>query len=239
MKRLLPILLAMPMLASCVFGTASKDDYTKLPPEGKTFDVKSFKAIDASGVFNIILAQGAKESVVVKGDMLKTLTIKNDGETLVLDDGHLVHVTTSAFKTDIYITVTKLTDIDIKTVGETSCSDTLKLKSLSFHSKGVSNTTLWLKADSVDITTEGVGKVSIAGRASAADMHVSGVGSLDAKDFKVDVLHAHVSGVGGAKVYANKELYLHSSGVGGLEYSGPAMVIEKESSGVGKVEHED
>lgn len=240
MKKILIALCLFAVLCatSCVFSV-NKEEYVKLPVEGKTFDTKPFKAILADGVFNIILAQGTKESVVVKGDLPKGLKIMNDGETLVITDTVKSNINTHTISTNIYITLVDITDMSVKLVGETSTKDTLKLKMLNFHSEGVGQTSLCLNTDSLVAKEEGVGRLVITGKAGYAKIDDNGVGELNAKEFKVDILHASVSGVGAAKVYASKELYLETSGVGGLQYGGPAKVMKSESSGVGKVEHVD
>ena len=71
-------------LSSCDYIKSKEEKYTKLPAEGKTFDIKSFKSIKADGVFNIVLAQGDKESAVVKGDLPQGLFIRNVDNTLMI-----------------------------------------------------------------------------------------------------------------------------------------------------------
>lgn len=240
MKKIIFSLTSIVLLATgCNFSINFKEAYEKLPAEGKTFDVKPFKAIRADGVVNIILSQGDKESVVVKGNLPKALKITNVGDTLVITDTSLTHVSGHSLRTDIYITIKDVNNISVASVGETTCKDTLKLKKLNYETEGVGATTLWVNADTLTAGNDGVGKLTIAGRAAFAKIEDDGVGALFAKDFKADVLHADVNGVGAARVYANKELYLQCSGVGGVEYSGPAKVMQSESSGVGKVEKED
>lgn len=226
--------------SSCVITNGPKEKYTQSPDDGKTYDVKSFSAIKATGVFNLIFSQGDKESVVVKGYLPKGLAIKNDGDTLVITDTlDWHHHDNVNIKTDIYVTLKNVNKITVESVGITSCADTLKLKSLVFHADGVGATGLWLNTEHFEGTEEGVGKLTIAGRASYAKIEDDGIGALDASAFKVDELHVNVTGVGAAKVYAVKEIYLQSSGVGGVKYSGPAKVMQNMSSGLGKVEHAD
>jgi hypothetical protein len=240
-KILIPILfLSSTLWTACEININAKaEPSTILPAEGKTFDVKPFKAIKADGVFNIILSQGSKESVVVKGKLPKGLSISNAGDTLVITDTIDGNISNHSVKTDIYLTLVDINSMVIESVGETTCSDTLKLKTLDFHAEGVGATTLWLNIDSVHAEEDGVGKLTLAGKATSAKIENDGVGALEAKAFKVDVLHASISGVGAAKVYATKEIYMECSGVGGVQYSGPAKVMQNESSGVGKVEHAD
>ena len=222
---------------SCVFIHSPKEAFVKLPGNGKKYSVMPFNKIRAEGVFNIVLLQGNQESVVVKGELPKGLTIKNKGETLVINDTSNRHSSGhNSINTYIYITFKSVNDISIESVGQTKCGDTLNLKNLSFHTEGVGATILWVNADTVNAFDEGVGKLTLAGEASFAIISDSGVGALDASTFKPDVLHANVSGVGAARVYAVKEMYLISSGVGGVEYSGPATIMENKNSGVGTVE---
>lgn len=243
MKKILllsPFILIAIFAVSCLIVTDSKNNYIALPAEGKTFDVKSFKAIQADGVFNIILSQGSKESVVVKGDLPKDLKVSVEEGTLIIrDTAEGIHTGHRTIKTIIYITLVDINSIEISSVGETTCSDTLKLKNINIHVEGVGSTELWINADTIKVSEEGVGKLTMAGKAIYSELNDDGVGALDAQLFKAEVLHVNVSGVGAAKVYASREIYLQVSGVGGVQYCGPAKVVQSETSGVGKVEHGD
>jgi len=232
--------LVMVFGSGCVINTSSKDYYIALPAEGKTFDVKSFKAIQVDGVFNVVLSQGTKESVVVKGALPKTLKVAvEEGTLIITDTSKGINVSHHSVNTTIYVTLVDINAIEISSVGETTCSDTLKLKNLKVTCEGVGSTTLWVNGDTIKLSEDGVGKLTVAGKAVYSELDDSGVGALDAKKFNVEVLHADVSGVGAAKVYASREIYLDVSGVGGVEYNGPAKVMKNETSGIGKVEHRD
>lgn len=228
------------VLGGCIISDgSSKENYTKLPDEGKAIEVKSFKAIKADGVFNIYLTQGDKEGIVVKGYYPKDLQIKNVGDTLSIEDTATTHNNHLNVKTDIYVTLKDLNYMEIASVGSTKCTDTLKLKSLDFHSEGVGSITLWLNADTIKGEEDGVGTMNLYGKSAYADIADNGVGSLDCKKFMVDVLHVEVNGVGSADVYAEKEIYVQSSGVGGIHYHGPAKVMQSDNSGIGSVRHSD
>lgn len=243
MKKI--ILFAAIALAGCDITINSSDksnDGTKLPTDGKTFDVKAFKSIHAVGVFNIVLLQGKTQSVVAKGILPKDLKIWNSADTLKIADTALTHNQVNFhvhLKTDIYITVTDLTSMTSESVGSTKSNDTLHFTNFSFSSEGVGETKLLLSVDTVNIRQEGVGALGLYGVANYATITDNGVGALDADAFKVEILHVDVSGVGAAHVYASKEIYIQSSGVGGLKYYGPAKVMQNESSGIGGVKHID
>jgi hypothetical protein len=227
------------VMGGCIIsnGSGKKGDYTKLPPEGKTIDIKPFKAIKADGVFNIILSQGTTEGVLVKGDYPKDLKVSNIGDTLVIEDTGTNHNSHFNISTDIYITLKDINYLENSSVGKTKCADTLKLKTFTFQSEGVGALTLWLNADTIKGSEDGVGSMNLYGRATYADISDNGVGSLDGDDFKVEVLHVNVNGVGAASVYASREIYMQSNGVGGVKYHGPAKVMQSENNGVGSIKH--
>lgn len=227
------------VLGGCMITDGSSNKGAKLPEEGKTIEVRSFKAIRADGVFNIYLSQGSKESVVVKRYYPEDLKISNNADTLVIEDTAKSNASHFSIKTDIYITITDINAMDIESVGSTKCTDTLHLKNLKFESDGVGSITLWLKADSVTGSENGVGTMKLAGSTKYAQISDEGVGSLDAENFMVDVLHVNINGVGSASVYALKEIYIQSSGVGGVKYRGPAKVVESNNDGIGSVKHVD
>ncbi len=222
--------------SGCVINTSSKDYYVDLPAEGKTFDVKSFKALQVDGVFNVVLSQGTKESVVVKGALPKTLKVAvEEGTLIITDTSKGINLSHRSVKTTIYVTLVDINTMEISTVGETTSSDTLKLKNLKVTCEGVGSTTLWVNGDTIKVSEDGVGKLTVAGKAVYSELDDSSVGALDAKKFNAKVLHADVSGVGAAKVFASREIYLDVSGVSGVEYNGPAKELQKnESSGIGK-----
>jgi hypothetical protein len=237
-KAVLPVLTCITLLPSCIIATGgSNTKYIKLPPEGKNMAVGAFSSIKADGVFDIILQQGPIESVVVKGDYPEDLKVTNEGTTLIIMDTITKHNNTNNKKTSIYITYKQIKAIKTTSVGQIKTLDTIKVSRFVFESDGIGENILLLDADSVSASENGIGALTIAGRSHYAKVEDNGVGALKAKDFKVDILHATVSGVGSAKVYANSEIYLQVSGVGGATYYGPAKVMDKTTSGIGKVEH--
>lgn len=237
-KGLLIASAAVILLASCVINTGKSDiKYTHLPPEGKNITVQPFTSIKANGVFSVMLRQGTTESVVVKGDYPSDLMITNDGNTLVIIDTISNHTNIDDRKTIIYVTFRQLEAMETQSVGEITALDTIKAEKFTFESDGVGESNLLLDADSVIASENGVGALTLAGKARYATIEDNGVGALKARGFKVGILHASVSGVGAAKVYADSEIYLDVNGVGGLKYYGPAKVMEQIAGGVGKVEH--
>jgi hypothetical protein len=237
-NRILPAAIAcIALLSACDINIGSNIKYTQLPPEGKNMPVQTFSAIKANGVFNIIIQHGATESVVVKGDYPEDLKVVNEGNTLIIMDTTRSRNTINDKKTNIYVTYKNLSVIETELLGETKTLDTIKISQFNFESDGVGESSLLLNADSLTALENGVGSLTIAGKAKYATIEDNGVGKLNAKDFKVAILHASVNGVGSANVYADSAIYLDVNGVGGLTYYGTAKVMEKTAGGIGKVEH--
>jgi len=237
-KFLLATLVIAIVVSSCVIGVGSNVKYTTLPAEGKNMPVTSFNAIKANGVFDIILQQGTSESVVVKGQYPSDLKVTNEGNTLVIMDTVENHTTSLGHrKTEIYVTFKHIDAIETESVGKIESADTITTSRFTYESDGVGASDLLIHADSVTASENGVGALTIAGKAHFATIEDNGVGALKAQNFRVNVLHATVSGVGAANVYADSEIYLNVNGIGGLTYYGPAKVMENTSGGVGKVQH--
>ena len=234
---LIAALAGLVLFPSCYINGGTKIKYTKLPAEGKNMPVQPFTSINAVGVFNIILQSGSTESVVVKNEFPEDLKISNNGDTLVITDTISNHNNNGNHITIIYVTYKQLKAIKTESVGQIKTIDTIKANTFTFEGDGVGENILFINADSVNASENGVGALVIAGRSRYANIEDNGVGALKASDFKVSILHATVSGVGAAKVYADSAIYLNVSGVGGVKYYGPAKVMEKTTGGIGKIEH--
>ncbi len=217
---------------------SAMDKFTKLPPEGKNINVGPFSAIKADGVYDIVLSQGAKESVTIKGDYSPMMKIYNKGNALILTDS--LHVRfLSGTTTTVYITLVSINSLSIEGVCKTTCSDTLNLKNIVFDFPGVGSSNLLLNTDTLKISNEGTGSLTLAGKANYASISEDGTGSLRAEKFKVKELHVKLEGTGDAVLYASNSIYIEASGTGDVSYAGPAKVMELQSTGTGSVKYKE
>ena len=84
--------------------------------------VTSFDALKVSGVFELNLSQGDKESVKIEADenLQEYFTIKNDGSKLVIDMDKLKNKNLKNSGTmKVYVTFKKLKEMDLSMVGNT------------------------------------------------------------------------------------------------------------------------
>ena len=68
---------------------------------------------------------------------------------------------------------------------------------------------------------------------------MSGAGGYNAANLRSHSCTISISGVGGAKVFADQTLNAQVSGVGGVEYYGNPSDVQTEVSGLGSIDAAD
>lgn len=202
----------------------------------EVYDVKAFSDLELSGVLNVFLEQGDKESVTVETDdnLHEYVIIENRGNTLIIDTQKRISIKRKK-KMNVYVTVRDIDRLKISGVGNVETSETIRLKDLDLRIKSVGNVNLDIEADNLYARLSSVGNVSLSGEIEKADIDNTGVGKLAAYELHNEVLKLKASGVGKTEVYASKELAIKSTGVGNVFYKGDAVITDLNVRGVGKV----
>lgn len=193
--------------------------------------VQPFEALKASGVYELKLSQGSKESVRIEADenLQQYFEVKNEGSKLVIDMAKLKNVRLNkTHKMIVYVTFTKLKDLDLSTVGNIRSDDNLSFDDLSLSIKSVGNVNLKLTANKLSLSNQSVGNVTLSGKAQNAVFKNEGVGSLKAGDFIVQTINIKNTGVGQAEVNAEKELKVEDSFLGKVKNRGAAPMKKRE-----------
>ena len=220
-------LFLMTLPATTVFSQKDKDKEPKIEGSGnvvtKEVAVQPFDQLEASGVFNVVLIQGAKESVKIEAeDNLQPLfEVKNDGSKLMVDmkkDSHF----NSKKKMTVYITFKNLKSMDLKMVGNVSSEGNLNFGDLSLANKSVGSVDLALNAQRLDIKNKSVGNLKLSGKANNAVIRSNSVGAIKASDLLVQTMDIDNDGVGSAEVNAVKELKVKDSFLGKVKNTGSA-----------------
>jgi len=227
MKRFLITSLAVLFLAG--LSCAQDKDQETIEGNGKhvTRDVAvtSFDVLKASGVYELKLSQGDKESVKIEADenLQEYFNVRNEGNKLVIDMDKLKNINLKhAGKLIVYVSFKKLKELDLRTVGNVRSEEPLSFDHLDLNNRGVGNVDLELNAAKVDIENTGVGNVRLKGKASEAVVKNSGVGSLQAGSFVVQNMNIENTGVGSAEVNAEKDLKVKDSFMGKVRNRGAA-----------------
>lgn len=225
MRKVIAIACSMFLLATTVFS--QKDKETKIEGSGnvvtKDVAIQPFDQLEASGVFNVVLTQGNKESLKIEAeDNLQPLfEIKNEGSKLMVvmkKDSHF----NSKKKMTAYVVFKNLKSMDLKMVGNVSSEGNLNFGDLSLANKSVGSVDLALNAQKLDINNKSVGNLRLSGKAENAIIRSNSVGAIKASDLLVQTMDIDNDGVGSAEVNAVKELKVKDSFLGKVRNAGSA-----------------
>lgn len=189
--------------------------------------VSSFSALEASGVYELKLSQGSKESVKIEADenLQQYFNVHNDGNKLVIDMEKLKNKSLkNAHKMKVYVTFKSLKDLDLKTVGNVTSEEQLSFDDLNLDTKSVGNVDLNMTVKKLDLENKSVGNVKLSGKADEAVVKNTGVGSFQAGNFVVQTMNIENSGVGSAEVNAEKDLKVKDNFLGKVKNKGAANV---------------
>lgn len=189
--------------------------------------VSSFNALEASGVYELKLLQGNKESVKIEADenLQQYFNVHNDGNKLVIDMKKLKNKNLkNPGKMRVYVTFKNLKALNLKTVGNVSSEEQLSFDDLDLNTKSVGNVDLNFTAKKLDLENKSVGNVKLSGKADEAVVKNTGVGSFKAGNFVVQTMNIENSGVGSAEVNAEKDLKVKDNFLGKVKNKGAANI---------------
>ena len=205
----------------------------------ETRDVSGFHAIDVSYPGQVVVKQGAKESVKIEADDNLLPGLKTQVKNGVLEifykkqaDKHVNPTKT----VKITIVVKDLTKVDFTSAGELTI-EKLETDQLDVSLSGAGNLKLndiRVKGLSVDLS--GAGSMSASGTADDLDVSISGFGDFKGKELHDKNARVDISGAGSATLWVDNDLNAEVSGAGSISYYGSASVT-RQISGVGGVNH--
>jgi hypothetical protein len=208
------------------------DDKVRIEGSGnvitKDITVKSFDELNASGVFNLLLSQGDKESLKIEADdnLMDLFIIENEGSTLKIKMKKNSNFN-SKKQLKVYVTFKTLKSMDLGMVGVTSSDDKLKFTDLKLRNQSVGSVSLNMTLQTLNMENQSVGSVKLEGSAENAVVKNNSVGSINAGNFVVQKMDIENNGVGSATVNAEKELKYSDSFLGKVSNRGNATVKKK------------
>ncbi|WP_298238667.1 head GIN domain-containing protein [uncultured Algibacter sp.] len=213
MKNLviLPIALLLTFLSSC-----SRDTITGSGSLTSEFrNVANFTKVDSEGVFNVIITQGASQSIEVIADdniinEVKT-NVEDDELKLYLDDDYN------------YRGISLKVNIIVPSIN-------------SIKNSGIGNITI-IDVDTIGdfyVYNSGTGDISIEGGAKSLTLKNEGSGNFEGLLFTINDCNVNIIGSGDCKVNCTNNLNVRIEGSGDVYYIG-APVIEANISGSGKI----
>jgi len=229
MRKMLSMLAFGALLLSTTINAQEEENSVKIVGSGnvvsRDLTVGSFNELNISGLFNVILSQGAKEAVKIEAeDNLQDLILsKLEGSVFTLSMKKNINLKTEK-KINVYITFKELKTLELKMVGNVTAAGTLNFQDLVFNNKSVGNVELKLSARSLSLDNKSVGNLELEGKADKAVIRNKSVGNFRAASFVVQNMDIDNNGIGNADVNAEKELKLKSSGLGKVKNKGAAAV---------------
>ena len=208
------------------------DDKDRIEGSGnvitKDITVKSFDELNASGVFNLLLSQGDKESLKIEADdnLMDLFIIENEGSTLTIKMKKNSNFN-SKKQLKVYVTFKTLKSMDLGMVGGTSSDEKLKFADLKLKNQSVGSVSLNMTLLTLNMENQSVGSVKLEGSAENAVVKNNSVGSINAGNFVVQKMDIENNGVGSATVNAEKELKYSDSFLGKVSNRGNATVKKK------------
>ena len=208
------------------------DDKDRIEGSGnvitKDITVKSFDELNASGVFNLLLSQGDKESLKIEADdnLMDLFIIENEGSTLTIKMKKNSNFN-SKKQLKVYVTFKTLKSMDLGMVGGTSSDEKLKFAELKLKNQSVGSVSLNMTLQTLNMENQSVGSVKLEGSAENAVVKNNSVGSINAGNFVVQKMDIENNGVGSATVNAEKELKYSDSFLGKVSNRGNATVKKK------------
>jgi hypothetical protein len=208
------------------------DDKDRIEGSGnvitKDITVKSFDELNASGVFNLLLSQGDKESLKIEADdnLMDLFIIENEGSTLKIKMKKNSNFN-SKKQLKVYVTFKTLKSMDLGMVGGTTSDEKLKFTDLKLKNQSVGSVNLNMTLQTLNMENQSVGSVKLEGSAENAVVKNNSVGSINAGNFVVQKMDIENNGVGSATVNAEKELKYSDSFLGKVSNRGNATVKKK------------
>ena len=208
------------------------DDKDRIEGSGnvitKDISVKSFDELDASGVFNLQLSQGDKETLRIEADdnLMDLFIVENEGSTLTIKMKKNSNFN-SKKQLKVYVTFKTLKSMNLGMVGGTSSDEKLKFADLKLKNQSVGSVSLNMTLQTLNMENQSVGSVKLEGSAENAVVKNNSVGSINAGNFVVQKMDIENNGVGSATVNAEKELKYSDSFLGKVSNKGNATVKKK------------
>ena len=180
----------------------------------ETRDIKGFKGVDVSGVFEVEIVAQKEFSVQLEADENLLPLIKTE-----VDGGILEISTTKRIKSSSGLKV------------RISAPDIEKLEISGVAKVSLAN----LKNAGLELETSGASKVNLAGETDKLVVEVSGASSIDAENLKSRAASVDASGASKVTVFATESIRSDASGASRVTYTGGATDVVKKTSGASSV----
>lgn len=195
----------------------------------ETRPVAEFQAIALNGSMDLVVRQGAQQTVTVQADdnllpLLETVVeTTRHGATLNVrwKQGHRLH---SSSKVLLTVVVPRLSALVAAGSGDTRV-ESFTTPALKLALSGAGDVQLiGLATEDLGISIAGSGDVGGNGKATRVKINIAGSGDVSLAEMLAEDVRVSIGGSGDAAVNAQKSLDVSIAGSGDVSYAGPAAV---------------
>ncbi|MCB0688038.1 MAG: DUF2807 domain-containing protein [Saprospiraceae bacterium] len=206
-----------------------------LSQEERRYNFENFDQLVLNGSFEVVLQQGDREEIILKGpgQILDNIKVNQHGPKVVVGDHP--YQNKSLRKVQVQIYMQNLRVLEINGISKLECITPITSDRLDLVCNGIRDVEFDFNVDDLSATFDGIGTTYLSGKSDVAEIECAGMGNLYATDLRVGILHFESAGIGKAEIYADKELYLDVSGIGTVRYAGNPEVKSISKDGIGKV----
>lgn len=206
--------------------------------DSETRKVSGFDSIDIDYPAEVIIKQGAAESLTIEAEdnLLPQISTEVRNGTLHIENNERDYDKrvnpTKIIR--ITITVKQLRQVDFSTAGALTVEglkgDTLKIFLSGAGDVNLNN----LELDELTASLSGAGEFNASGTVTDLTLTISGFGSFNSPDLSTQTADVRISGAGSATLRVEESLNASISGAGSVNYYGSPSVT-RAISGAGEV----
>lgn len=197
----------------------------------QTYEVLSFKSIEISGTYDVILNQSDKESVSVVADENIINFIKVESKNNVLTISTKRNLKTKS-NVQVFIDFIDVNSIESSGVSNIISDSIIKANNFEIELDGAGTANLNIEVSKLEVDIKGAGIVEISGNVDFNDIDISGAGIFKGHNLITRKTEIEISGASKAYVNASDILDVEITGASEVKYAGNPAVKQK-ISGVG------
>ena len=182
-------------------------------------DIKGYNSISINGAYDVYLKNGSSESLIVEADENLMSVIKTElrGNTLEVFNSENI-IRSKDLK--LIITNPNLNNLNFSGAVQLTSDTGLTFKNLAINISGIGRIDLALNAESLTSVASGGADITFRGKVNTFNVTITGTGSVDAENLESKECDVVISGLGKARVCAEKKLNVNISGLGKVDYKG-------------------
>lgn len=202
------------------------------------YDLKEFRKLFVGGNYDLILIPSDVSRVVIETDqnLMRYINVELHDGSLNINNVHNLKGSRGIVVEVYYQTLEQ-----VQSTGNSKISlkGILEADHLRVGLSGAGAIDLEIDTDMIKVDMSGAGVVELRGKTRRQEVHISGAGGLVAEKLISEECNVHLSGLGGASVYVSEKLEASITGIGGITYAGSPSLIEKQITGLGKIQRNE